>query len=187
MSLTSKRQVLIMHKIDKQLLNFDNFYTDDGRIENKLFKTRLNNSNAFRDTVYKYSNEVLGMTYKLNVEINDSIHINDVHKPIMNIPFDQIEYVQFGIVRLLGSFVSVPTNMYYLLVYVEEKNSFKFGMIDNSIRHYFDYSHLLRDHGFPLEDPFDIEHMDLSNRTQSYDYLENNYVRLAIKAGYYDK
>lgn len=75
--------------------------------------------------------------------------------------------------------------MYYLLIYIETKESIKLGMVDNSLQHYFDYVKLLKDHDFPLEDPFKIAEMNLTDRTQTYNYLQKNYDKLAVTAGYH--
>lgn len=174
-----------MHTVDSKILASDNFYKDDLNVKNKIFKVRLNNSQPLRDTIYKYSNEIVGMTYKLNVHIDNDIHICDVEKTVLDIPFNEIEFIQFGILRLLGSVSSVPTNMYYLLIYIETKESIKLGMVDNSLQHYFDYVKLLKDHDFPLEDPFKIAEMNLTDRTQIYNYLQKNYDKLLVTAGYH--
>lgn len=181
-----------MHQIKPGFLSSDNWRLDGPNLENTLFHVRLLGTNdkehRIRNSAFNMLVQTMGMPATLTLELTDKLKIKDSTKELLTIPFEQIDFVQFGILDLMGGVMTVPTSSFYLLVYVQQKDGQAIGLVDNALGHYPKYKELLSGHDLTIEDPFDIEHvitlLDDSGNAKLYNYLQKNYTDLAIKAGY---
>lgn len=177
-----------MHKIDKNVLSSKSYYNGSGSIDNKVTQIKLakpeESGHSLKHFGLNMLHDAVGMNHTLTLKITDAFEISDGNKVIKEIPFDQINFVQFGVLRLMSVASALPATAYALLIYIEDKNGVKYGLTDKNLKDYVKYLDLFNEIDLDVEDPFDIKHMDFSNNEKTYDYLNKNYERIAETVGY---
>lgn len=177
-----------MLKNGKQFLTANNFYNSVGPLDNKLVNVSLKGFKktppSLRNNVSKYLNIASGQK-KLDLIIaNGALSIIDNNKQIWQVAFQNINQIQFGVIKLIGGVMTIPTNFYYLSMMIQYQNSKMIVLIDKELIHYPEYLRLLQNSNIPISNPFEIEKLLDMESHDRYDYLQKNYGSLAKRADY---
>lgn len=181
-----------MHSIDREFTTLQNPYYGGNVFDEKPIQIKLikkNHINKLGSQSKNIFRSVLGETKIFDCSVENNINLAINNENVLSIPFEKVEYIQFGIIRSLG-YINwgnpvVPTPIYSMLIYIKTVDS-HYGFFDFSINKYSEYKAAFQDHNIPLEDPFNLNELSKFEKTKLYDYLNKNYDELSKKANYID-